>query len=57
MTTKARVAFHNTVIGRDLRLLRRAIARVPSGSLLGTNVVQGLKWDGNTGLFLRPKVG
>jgi hypothetical protein len=55
VVTKGRQAFHNTIIGRDLRLLRRVIRRVPAGSVFTTMTPQGLRWDGHTGLFLRPR--
>jgi hypothetical protein len=53
--TKGRQAFHSTVIGRELRLLRRAIRRVPGGAVFNTHTVQGLRWDAHTGLFLRQR--
>lgn len=53
--TKGRQAFHSTVFGRDLRLLRRAIRSVPGGATFNTNTQQGLRWDGHTKLFLRPR--
>lgn len=51
-----RRAFHDTVIGRELRLLRRAIARVPSGEACNSNIREGRVWDAHTGMFLRPRV-
>lgn len=53
--TKGRQAFHNTIIGRDLRLLRRAIVRVPPGAVFTTMTPQGLYCDHHTRLFLRPR--
>jgi len=49
-------ALHNTVIGRRLRLLGRAIARVPPSPVLHREARDNNKyWDAHTGLFLRPK--
>lgn len=53
--TKGRQAFHNTVIGRDLRLLRRAMRRVPTGMTMNNAVRDGFRWDAHTGLMLRPR--
>lgn len=45
---------HNTVIGRDLRLLGRAMARVPGGAVLARmDRDENKQWDSHTGLFLR----
>jgi hypothetical protein len=52
---RARVAFHETVAGRDLRLLGRAIRRVPMPAALDAEKRQGREWDGHTGLYLRPR--
>lgn len=42
-----------TLIGRELRLLARAIARVPPGKMLDRMAHEHHKtWDGKTGLFL-----
>lgn len=53
--TKGRRAFHNTVCGRHIRLLRRAIARVPNGDVMRREGLGGKAWDTHTGLFLRPR--
>lgn len=52
---RAKRAYHATVIGRELRLLGRAIRRVPHGRLFDTQTREGRYWDGHTGLFLRPR--
>jgi len=47
---------HNTVVGRPLRLLGRAIARVPPGATLNRmDRDEDKQWDVHTGLFLRAK--
>jgi hypothetical protein len=50
--TKGRQAYHDTVIGRKLRLLRRAIRRVPLGAVLDREAHARKTWDAATGLFL-----
>jgi hypothetical protein len=46
----------NVVGGRGLRLLGRAIARVPPGAVLNRmDKVEGKQWDHHTGLFLRKR--
>ena len=42
-----------TLRTRPLRLLARAIERVPSGPELFRQKREGREWDANTGLFLR----
>ena len=52
---RTRTAAHETVIGRDLRLLGRAIRWVPGGRVFDSHTREGRYWDHHTHLFLRPR--
>lgn len=54
----ARRQLHDVVCGRELRLLGRAIRRVPPGAVLNRmDKDENKQWDAHTGLFLRRHTG